>query len=371
MRREQRRSSRLVLPLPHDGRAELMGKTSIEWTDVTWNPVRGCSRVSEGCRNCYAERMAARFSEPPPLGDAPFYGYAEMTPQGPRWTGRVELIPSKVDEPLRWKRPCRVFVNSMSDLFHEALTDDAIDQVFAVMALAIKHTFQILTKRPERMRRYFSGAANGATRESAVASSMDQPSAFSLPRGRSFPRFPAGWPLPNVWVGVSCEDQQRADERIPLLLQTPAAVRFVSLEPLLSAVDLTAETMTHCNFTAENPVAGECEHGLACRERSYLDYLDLIIVGGESGPNARPCDVRWIRSIVQQCREAGVPCFCKQLGARPFVVEGSDDARSWAASGAAAAMDDCGQIHTRNPKGGDPEEWPEDLRVRQWPEVTR
>ncbi len=187
-----------------------MSKTSIEWTDTTWSPTRGCSRVSEGCVNCYAERMAARFSGP----GRPFHGFAKDG----KWTGKVELIPSKLDDPLRWRKPRRVFVNSMSDLFHEALPFDAISEVYARMACSPQHTFQVLTKRPRRRLEYSRGgmleAFMGGDHETI-------------------------WPLPNVWEGVSVEDQATADERIPLLLETPAAVRFVSYEPALGPVDFS------------------------------------------------------------------------------------------------------------------------------------
>ena len=194
-----------------------MSMTSIEWTDCTWNPVRGCSRVSEGCRNCYAERTAARFSGGD-IGDdsedrlhGAFEGFAIMKSDGPHWTGKVELIESKLEEPLHWKKPRRVFVNSMSDLFHESLPDDAILEVFRVMQDCPQHIFQVLTKRPENMRRF-----------------MAEWEGESIWEG----------PVQNVWLGVSVEDQKTADERIPLLLQTPAAVRFVSYEPALGPVCL-------------------------------------------------------------------------------------------------------------------------------------
>ena len=189
-----------------------MSATSkIEWTDATWNPVRGCTRVSPGCGGpgdqggCYAERMAARFSKPGQWG----HGYAEMVGGKPRWTGKVGLAPiDTIEAPLHWMTPRRIFVNSTSDLFHESILDEWIDRMFAIMALCPQHTFQVLTKRPERMRRFGS--------------------------------LSAARPLPNVWLGVSAERQQEADERIPLLLETPAAVRFVSTEPLLGPVDYTA-----------------------------------------------------------------------------------------------------------------------------------
>ncbi len=215
----------------------MSAKTNIEWTDRTWNPVRGFTRVSEGCRNCYAERTAARFStHADQSGDEDagvFAGFAKQTPSGPRWTGRVELIPSKLAEPLSWRKPCRVFVNSMSDLFHEALPFEHIAAVFGVMAACPHITFQVLTKRPKRMRDFFVWLT--------IDLLTDEGEALA---GRM------GWchagqddwrlPLTNVWLGVSVEDQETADHRIPILLDCPASIRFVSYEPALERVDFTS-----------------------------------------------------------------------------------------------------------------------------------
>ena len=361
-------------------------KTEIAWTDFSWNPVRGCSRVSEGCRNCYAERMAARFAKP----GEPFHGFAKVT--APRdgldrvggrrngWTGRVELIPSKLDEPLRWRKPRRVFVNSMSDLFHEALRDEHVAHVFGVMAAAPQHTFQVLTKRPERMRRWFEwieqgfqGAGIGGTRLAPAGPSLR---ANRMPTGE-WPALP--WPLPNVWLGVSCEDQATADERIPLLLQTPAAARFISAEPLLGPVDFqplwSLSRIGHCEgcggWVAADPVLGNGHDNgkaAACGPiTEWRDGIDWVIVGGESGPGARPCDVAWVRSVVRQCREAGVPVFVKQLGARPYdslCAWKMLDRRREPSPDEAARL---GAMKFKHPKGGDPDEWPEDLRVREFP----
>lgn len=288
-----------------------MNVTSISWTDLSWNPVRGCSRVSEGCRNCYAERMAARFAGP----DEPFTMFARRTPSGPRWTGKVELVEKHLADPLKWRKPRKIFVNSMSDLFHEALPDEAIDRVFAVMVLCRQHTFQVLTKRPERMREYCSAlhTANNDERQQRI--------------GQRYT-----WPLPNVWLGVSVEDQPTADERILWLLKTPAAVRFVSYEPALGPVGL-ANHFPHV-------------HGM--RNDKFW-----IIVGGESGPGARPFDIQWARNTVAQCKAAGVACFVKQLGTHPY--PGS------LGSGRMPEM------ALKDRKGGDWNEWPEDLRVREFP----
>lgn len=323
-----------------------MSVTSIEWTDRTWNPVRGCSRVSEGCRHCYAERVAARFSggretagvdeDGPFVGrEGPFVGFAEMHHGEPRWTGRVELVPSKLDEPLRWRKPCRVFVNSMSDLFHESLPDEAIDQVFAVMALAPQHTFQVLTKRPKRMLDYLRSKPPG--RKVLVGGKLHPGTALA----------PHEWPLPNVWLGVSVEDQETANERVPLLLETPAAVRFVSYEPALGPADF--ERWMHDS----DCLASEVPFCICSTPREVA--VDWIIVGGESGPGARPFDVAWARSTIAQCEAAGVACFVKQLGSYAVL----DPRYDRSISGASRKLSDR--------KGGDQSEWPEDLRVREFP----
>ena len=227
-----------------------MSDTSIEWVKnsdgsqgKTWNPVRGCTRVSPGCKNCYAERIAARFSGTGPLRspgcngpkDA-FAGFAKSTPSGPRWTGKVELIESMLDIPLRRKKPTTWFVNSMSDLFHESLPDEAIDRVFAVMALCPQHTFQVLTKRAKRMREYFSALIE---RRRAIEDQVDCLATY-LP-DLDLPIEEVYLPPGNVRLGVSCEDQQRADERIPELMKLAAMgwKTMVSAEPLLGPVDLS------------------------------------------------------------------------------------------------------------------------------------
>jgi len=331
-----------------------MGVTSIEWTDCSWSVVRGCSRVSEGCRNCYAERIAVRFSGP----GQPYEGFADV-PAGRRhsqtgaatcgvrgkWTGRVELIPSKLDEPLRWKRPRRVFVNSMSDLFHEALPDEAIDRVFGVMAASPRHTFQVLTKRPARMLKW-------ATRNNVQAYVQHEHAHHDPSPERNVWKI---WPLPNVWLGVSVEDQATADERIPLLLQTPAAVRFISVEPMLEQIDLC--------LTAGSEVSGA---------EGAARGIHWVIVGGESGPGARPFDIAWARSVIAQCREAGVACFYKQAGCNVIVRDvddmGPDDYRAWDDVHRGEPFPPEGvRLRLRSPKGGDPSEWPEELRVREFP----
>ena len=262
-------------------------KSKIEWTDATWNPVRGCSRVSEGCRNCYAERIAARFSKLPAEYEGTFRppgifgGFSEMTKAGPRWTGKVELIKSKLDEPLHWREPRRIFVNSMSDLFHESLSDGAIDRVFAVMALCPKHTFQVLTKRSERMQKYMLSRQRSSTFWKSSCPFGYTFDFVSQLDGKGYSLLP--FPLPNLHLGVSCENQA-TKPRIEFLRQTPAAVRFLSLEPLLENIGVIDLTGIH-----------------------------QVIVGGESGPGARPMNPDWVRSIIQQCKAARVAVFVKQI----------------------------------------------------------
>lgn len=316
-------------------KGEMSANSKIEWTDATWNPTRGCSRVSEGCRNCYAERIAARLNGTDIVEGKrvlrPFAGFAVRTPSGPRWTGRVELIPEALNLPLHWRKPRRVFVNSMSDLFHEKLPDEAIDRVFAVMALCPQHTFQALTKRAGRMRNYFMGLASAAS-EGFVESPYpriahcirDVPDRFkSVQRGNLV--LPA-WPLPNVWLGVSCEDQVTADERIPLLLQTPAAVRFVSLEPLLGPITLTE--LQPAREVEVDSLNGK--HGIHRPLQGRNQTLNWVIVGGESGPQARPMHPDWARTIRDQCIAAGVPFFFKQWGGCDKKASGRLlDGREW------------------------------------------
>lgn len=228
----------------------------IGWTDQTWNPVRGCSRISPGCEHCYAETMAGRFCGK----GQPYEGLVRIKDIRPnavrfernprreaRWTGVVRLVPDHLADPLRWKRPRRVFVNSMSDLFHERLSNEEIAAVFGVMAASPKHTFQVLTKRAARMKEWFAWLDATATGESSWRCA-DYCQIAAMKAGVSERLMLHeikgtlkcwNWPLPNVWLGVSVEDQRRAEERIPLLLKTPAAVRFVSAEPLLGPVDLS------------------------------------------------------------------------------------------------------------------------------------
>lgn len=334
-----------------------MDKTGIQWTDATWNPTRGCRRISPGCINCYAEKVAARF-----CGDGlPYHGLIKLG----KWNGEARFVADKLNLPLQWRKPRRIFVDSMSDLFYEGFDDWQIAAVFGVMARAHWHTFQILTKRPDRALRWckwwaeraLSHAGGGGVFAQALpAAQAVKGQSFTVWAGPDNPKretmIAPGWPLPNVWIGASVENQEYADKRIPELLRIPAAVRFVSYEPALGPVSLGQwlDWPWWCERCQMVP-AQNAETHLHCHDEGAVvrRSLDWLIVGGESGTGARPFDIAWARSAVAQCKAAGVPVFVKQMGARP------------SESGKPALY--------RDIKGGDMSEWPEDLRVRDWPAV--
>lgn len=298
--------------------------STIEWTDRhDWNPVRGCTRVSPGCVNCYAETMAARFSKPGQWGhgfaqmvhpdavkDCKYFSIPGASIRGgkPRWTGRVELQMDRVHLPLRWAKGVpgknKCFITTTSDPFHESLTDDDIDLLFAVMISRPDWIFQVLTKRSGRMRKYLTG--HRWHHWAALARKLrDQ-----FPRLRT-PDIRGGdcAPVPNVWLGVSVEDPQRADERIPDLLTTPAAVRFISAEPLLGPMDL--RMLRYDGLTNIDALTGE--HGVNLPLRGRSPKLDQVIVGGESGPHHRDNNFEAnARSLLAQCRATGTAFFGKQ-----------------------------------------------------------
>lgn len=264
--------------------------SSIEWTDATWNPITGCTLVSEGCRHCYAARLAAtRMREHPSRK-----GLARLNAAGEaKFTGEVRFNADWLDQPLRWRRPRRIFVCAHGDLFHESVPWNWIGQVFEVMRDAPRHTFQVLTKRPERAREWMERCARGA----GVATWLSD------------------WPLPNVWLGTSVEDQATADARIPHLLATPAAERFVSAEPLLGPVDLTGHLWGRAEPCPGCPRDAYCHCGPLPRHMLGEEPdLSWVIVGGESGHGARPMHPAWARSLRDQCQEAGVPFLFKQWG---------------------------------------------------------
>ncbi len=347
----------------------------IAWTDRSWNCVRGCTRVDGGCGGavgvggCYAEKMAGRFSGP----GLPYEGLVRIGKNGPRWTGVVKLIPDRLADPLRWRVPQRIFVNSMSDLFHEGLRFEEIAAVFAIMEDAPKHTFQILTKRPHRARDFFKWLAMTTDRDDMGCESDTVQLALRNVAPSVFLNSGVGakWPLPNVWIGVSVHDQASADLRVPILLTLPAAVRFVSYEPAIEGVDFnniagTSALRRVCCRTSPPPAAG-CD-GPGCNGTR----LDLIIVGGESGPGARPFDLQWARDTVTACKAAGVACFTKQLGANPVEhVDTTGNFRTNAETGAREYERIVQRVKLIDRAGADPSEWPADLRVREFPEVRR
>lgn len=292
-----------------------MGTTDIEWTDAVWNPVTGCSKVSAGCKNCYAERIANRqigtFAWNP--ADGPYRKFTD-----------VRCHPERLEQPMHWRKPRRIFVNSMSDLFHESVPNEFIFNVWLTMDRCPQHIFQILTKRPARMKEFLSKGFMG----------LGSPNSYA--------------PNPNVWLGVSVEDQATADERIPLLLQTPATVRFVSLEPMLGPVDITKYMPDADRLKWFDGV-----EQLECGGKIYprIPELKWVIVGGESGPKARPCEVDWVRSVIRQCKAAGTACFVKQLGSNP-------------------TLHGFVGMPLKNSKGSNPDEWSEDLRIREFPKAT-
>jgi protein gp37 len=276
--------------------------TGIEWTDATWNPVTGCTRVSAGCDHCYAVGVTRRLAA---MGQGKYVG---LVGEGKgHFNGVVRCHEDVLEAPLKWRKPRTVFVNSMSDLFHKRVPFEFVDRVFAVMALTPQHTYQILTKRPERMREYLEGLTvdNGPNPDRWDAARRPfYEAATGRERERigvmgAYPR----WPLPNVWLGTSVEDQAAADARIPHLLECPAAVRFLSCEPLLGAVDLDP-CWLDCDLPCTACEEPACEHG----------RIDWVIVGGESGPGARPMHPDWVRGIRDQCVGARVAFFFKQHG---------------------------------------------------------
>lgn len=309
-------------------------KSKISWTDATWNPVVGCSPVSPGCANCYAAEVAASLER---RGVAQYQGTTKtiLAPGATsqrgaihKWTGKINPVEHKLREPLRWKKPRRIFVNSMSDLFHKRISDDELDRIFAVMLLAERHTFQVLTKRAERMARYWeypvTRMALVCARAAEIRERSYSPEEFAAIRLR---------PLPNVWLGVSVEDADPERlERVRQLLSIPWGVKFLSIEPLLGEMTTLPLIWRKCDhegcsrpgeyfgwniygkgFDTSTTYCPTCKY--AMRE---IGEIDWVIVGGESGNRFQECDVAWINSIARQCQSAGVPVWVKQdCGRKP------------------------------------------------------
>ncbi len=297
-------------------------KSKIEWTEASWNVLAGCSKVSAGCKNCYAIPHAHRMAGNPNEKIAAKYE-GTTTDDGKNWTGRINFAEHTLDQPLRWTRPRRIFVNSMSDLFHEDANEEDVRRIFAVMMCAPQHTFQILTKRPAQMLEFFKrNSPNDCYTEAVTELMLETETSRLISTLRSKDRFDSlasVWPLKNVWLGVSVENQQTADERIPLLLQTPAAVRWLSCEPLLGAVDLSKwlATPVVCASSSITDATALALKGLAQAAARHAGWctLDWVVCGGESGNGARPSHPDWFRSLRDQCAAAGVPYFFKQHGA--------------------------------------------------------
>jgi len=313
----------------------MSGKSKIEWTNATWNPIAGCSLVSPGCTNCYAMRLAHRLSHVGGKTQAKYAGLTEVVNGNPVWNGMVRLADERtLTAPLRWRKPRRIFVNSMSDLFHEDVPDEWIDQVSAVISACPQHSFQVLTKRPERMCAYWSDPDTPARIEAfqwALIENEVDPLARRSDDIRAT-TLDTDEPLPNVWLITSVEDQRRANKRIPWILKTPAAVRGLSCEPLLGPIDLTRldlgikRTHGYGNRRVYWDALTGWEH--QCAPSKHLTAgehgrtsisgpgrrVQWVIVGGESGPGARPMHPEWARSIRDQCQAAGVAFFFKQWG---------------------------------------------------------
>jgi len=258
--------------------------TKIEWTEATWNPIIGCSKISPGCENCYAEKMAGRLSNI--VSTAHYLRVVEQNVSAPFvhrglqiWNGQTHFVESALDKPLKRKKPTMYFVCSMGDLFHESVPFEWIDKVMAVIAQTPQHTFQILTKRADRMNKYFERS-----------------------------EYDFGYKItPNIWLGVTVENQEQADKRIPILLEIPAAIRFVSIEPMLGQIYLT-------DF--ENPFYNYID------KTENINSIDWVICGGETGTKARPMHPDWVRSLRDQCKETNTPLFFKSWGEyAPFTHE--------------------------------------------------
>jgi protein gp37 len=324
-------SKRFAQAVTTQGRRRDVAKTNIDWSELVWNPTTGCTPISPGCKHCYAKAMHARLA-------------AMGQPKYARPFEEVVFHYDTLTLPIRWHEPRRIFVDSMSDLFHDDLTHEQIAAVYGVACICRQHTFQICTKRPGRAAQWHEWARTYAPDDGGTGPARAMfdaiccsPASFPESYDVDGPPLDDEWPPPNVHLIASCEDQRRADERIPLLLQCPAAVRGVSLEPLLGPIDLThidAEAAGHADYCVINAVTGrQSDMGRPCPD---VPSLQWVIVGCESGPGRRPCEIDWIRDIVRQCRSAGTPCFVKQVS-----LGGKVSSKPW--------------------------QWPLELRVRMFP----
>jgi len=386
--------------------------SKIQWTGRTWQVTSGCREWSPGCLNCYARRDARRMgSNPNEKVRKRYAGLVVVKNDRLAWSGEVRELPEQLAVPLRWSEPQTIFVNSLSDLAQEGVSFEFIAAVFGVMAMCQRHSFQVLTKRPDRLRAWFEWLTARVQPGDEVAYCVETACSFIAEHAedidaamrltaRHVPVLGAAWPLANVSVGTSVEDQKRADERVPELLRTPARVRYLSVEPILGAIQFKKEwlkgSFMSCSGETQDPETDECR---GCTgeprdftgggDRCFAEWsprIDLVIVGGESGPGARPDEVAWIRSVVEQCMAAGTKPFVKQLGAvvidrndvgfeaelvsppdpeawpTPVRVEENLDGTRDGYQGAPV------RVHLRDKKGGDMDEWPAGLRVRELPD---
>ena len=312
--------------------------TKIQWTEKTWNPIIGCSKISPGCQNCYAEKMAWRLAN---IGLSNYhktcclrgiYDHNKNITKhaSPSWNGKTAFVESAIDKPLQWKKPSMIFVCSMGDIFHESVPFAWVTEVMYMIAQCrLIHTFQILTKRPERMKEY-----------------------FRLPKTYYKQNRPEEWPLPNLWLGVTAENQEQADKRIPILLDIPAAVRFVSVEPMLEDINLGPYLYSDYEKASHDNQLIIPANGFNHKK------LDWVIVGCESGPKRRPCPHHWVSSIVSQCDDSSVPVFVKQLALRR-------DKAGRNVTGLPGLWDESDRLVVSK----NPEEWPDHLQVREFPKA--
>jgi protein gp37 len=319
--------------------------SKIQWTDETANWVVGCSKISAGCKNCYAATAAnsARLQK--------FDQYSKVVDGNGNWNGHIEFVPKVLDGLLKGKKQRRVFTPSMSDPFHPAVKDEWLDRFLAVVALTPHITYQCLTKRPERMHEYFDWCERRRIAEGKSFSFCRVDKVEQVCREiENYPHFNIPeWPLPNLHLGVSVENQAAADERIHWLLRTPAAKRFLSVEPLLEDIDFAETSYRIVEDVMFRPPSDSFREWVLTQgsweDFSCTNWVDLCIVGGESGPGARPFHLEWARSLLAQCRDSGTAFFLKQVGSNPFL--GGEP------------------LKLKDRKGGDMEEWPEDLRARE------
>jgi protein gp37 len=363
--------------------------TAIEWTDEVWNPTTGCDRISPGCDNCYALTMAKRLKG---MGQAKYQNDGHPTTSGPGFA--ITTHADTLTEPLRWKKPRKIFVNSMSDLFHAHVPREFLAQVFAVMAATPQHTYQILTKRPDRAARILGGSCthghpNGEHFRAAMEWAATSHSPTYVPGLEHGIYHRAGWPLPNVWIGTSVENQKYADLRIPALLNTPAAVRFLSCEPLLGPIDLWGPIVPGRGRPKltywldgrpywDESKATTTSTGLTMAPLSTGPRIDWVIAGGESGPRARAVHPNWVRTIRDQCQHSGVPFFFKQWGEwgpAPFQVRVCDPNAGWqgtdeelAAAKADSEARGATHVHTGNwyDEDGQRKYWLHEIGHKPW-----